>query len=168
MRKILLSLIACTFAVAAAVAQERPPQGPVGTVTLSRSEFDRLLDLSTRSGAPPERAPLAAALGRADITVRVDGGVARASIALEGEVFHSGVVKVPLIAGTTLLDARLANGPLPLVSENNALVGLILRSCRFCRDTGMGDSPDADAGTRFVRAPGTLSGKRDRHDRHPR
>ena len=39
---------------------------------------------------------LAAALGRADITVRVDGGVARASIALEGEVFHSSMVRVPL------------------------------------------------------------------------
>jgi len=131
MRKILLSLIACTFAVAAAVAQERPPQGPAGTVTLSRSDYDRLLDLSNRFGVPPERAPLAAALGRADITVRVDGGVARASIALEGEVFHSGVVKVPLIAGTTLLDARLANGPLPLVSENNALVGLISGPAAF-------------------------------------
>ena len=131
MRKILLSVIACTFAVAAAVAQERPPQGPAGTVTLSRSDYDRLLDLSNRFGAPPERAPLAAALGRADITVRVDGGVARASIALEGEVFHSGVVKVPLIAGTTLLDARLANGPLPLVSENNALVGLISGPAAF-------------------------------------
>ena len=131
MRKILLSLIACTFAVAAAVAQERPPQGPAGTVTLSRSDYDRLLDLSNRFGVPPERAPLAAALGRADITVSVDGGVARASIALEGEVFHSGVVKVPLIAGTTLLDARLANGPLPLVSENNALVGLISGPAAF-------------------------------------
>ena len=131
MRKILLSLMACTLAVAAAVAQERPPQGPAGTVTLSRSDYDRLLDLSNRFGVPPERAPLAAALGRADITVRVDGGVARASIALEGEVFHSGVVKVPLIAGTTLLDARLANGPLPLVSENNALVGLISGPAAF-------------------------------------
>ena len=131
MRKILLSLIACTFAVAAAAAQERAPQGPAGTVTLSRSDYDRLLDLSNRVGAPPERAPLAAALGRADITVRVDGGVARASFALEGEVFHSGVVKVPLIAGTTLLDARLANGPLPLVSENNALVGLISGPAAF-------------------------------------
>ena len=131
MRKILLSLIACTLAVAAAVAQERPPQGPAGTVTLSRSDYDRLLDLSNRFGVPPERAPLAAALGRADITVRVDGGVARASIALEGEVFHSGVVKVPLIGGTTLLDARLANGPLPLVSENNALVGLISGPAAF-------------------------------------
>ena len=131
MRKILLSLIACTLAVAVAVAQERPPQGPAGTVTLSRSDYDRLLDLSNRFGVPLERAPLAAALGRADITVRVDGGVARASIALEGEVFHSGVVKVPLIAGTTLLDARLANGPLPLVSENNALVGLISGPAAF-------------------------------------
>jgi hypothetical protein len=131
MRSIIFALIACTFAVATAVAQERPPQGPPGTVTLSRTDYDRLLDLSNRAGVPPERAPLAAALGRADITVRVDGGVARASIALEGEVFHSGVVKVPLIAGTTLLDARLANGPLPLVSENNTLVGLISGPAAF-------------------------------------
>ena len=125
MQKMLCALIASVFAVTAALAQERPPQGPAGTVTLSRSDYDRLLDLSTRASTTPERAPLAAALGRAAITVRVEGGMARASIALEGEVFHPGVVKVPLIAGTTLLDARLANGPLPLVSENNAVVGLI-------------------------------------------
>ena len=131
MRRIIFALIACTFAVVTADAQERPPQGPPGTVTLSRGEYDRLLDLSNRAGVPPERAPLAAALGRADITVRVDGGVARASIALEGEVFHSGVVKVPLIAGTTLLDARMANGPLPLLSENNVLVGLISGPAAF-------------------------------------
>ena len=94
------------------------------SATLSRSDDDSA-SICRLAATTPERAPLAAALGRADIAVRVDGGMARASIALEGEVFDAGVVKVPLIAGTTLLDARLANGPLPLMSENNAVVGLI-------------------------------------------
>jgi hypothetical protein len=125
MRKIMCGAIATTFIFTAVMAQERPPQGPPGTVTLLRTDYDRLLDLSNRPGAIAERAPLAAALGRADISVRIDGGMARASIALEGEVFHAGIVKVPLIASATLLDARLATGPLPLLSENNALVGLI-------------------------------------------
>jgi hypothetical protein len=114
-----------------AFAQERPPQGPPGTVTLLRTDYDRLLDLSNRTGTTPDRAPLAAALGRADISVRIDGGMARATIALEGEVFHTGVVKVPLMASTTLLDARLASGPLPLLSDNNRLVGLIAGPSAF-------------------------------------
>jgi carboxypeptidase family protein len=108
-----------------ASAQERPPQGPSGTVTLSRTDYDRLLELSSRARPAPERAPLPAAVGRADIKVRVDGGMARGSMVLEGEVFHAGVVKVPLISGATILDARMASGPLPLVSENNTHVALI-------------------------------------------
>jgi hypothetical protein len=125
MKKLFCAVVIHSLVCGVTFAQERPAQGPAGTVTLLRTDYDRLLELSSRTGAIPERAPLPAALGRADIKIRVDGTMARASIALEGEVFHSGVVKVPLITDATLLDARMAGGPLPLVTENNAHIALI-------------------------------------------
>jgi len=68
---------------------------------------------------------VAAALTRADISVRIDGPVARATMLVEGQVFRSGVVKVPLINGATLLDARAENRPLPVVAEGDLHVAFL-------------------------------------------
>ena len=108
-----------------ALAQEplRGPQGGAGTVTMSRSEYDRLLDLSTRR--PPVDTAPAASLSRADIRVRVAGLSARATMRVDGEVFRSGVAKVTLIKGATLLEARLDNRPLPVIAESGAHVALV-------------------------------------------
>jgi hypothetical protein len=103
-------------------AQDR---GAAGTVTLPRTEYDRLLDLSSRTPAAAERPPVAAALTRADIRVRVDGAMARGTIAVEGEVFQTGPVKVPLLAGATLVDARSAGAPLPLTTDQNTLATVL-------------------------------------------
>jgi hypothetical protein len=64
-------------------------------------------------------------LTRADISVRIDGPVARATMLVEGQVFRSGVVKVPLINGATLLDARAENRPLPVVAEGDLHVAFL-------------------------------------------
>ncbi len=101
------------------------PAGAAGTVTLSRTEYDRLLDLANRKPSPPDTAPVAAALTRADISVRVDGAVARATMVVEGEVFRAGVAKVPLIKGATLLEARAENRPLPVVAEGDLHVAFL-------------------------------------------
>ncbi len=101
------------------------PLGPAGTVTLSRTEYDRLLDLASRKPNIPDTAPVAAALTRVDISVRIDGSVARATMVVEGEVFRSGVAKVPLIKGATLLEARAENRPLPVVAEGDLHVAFL-------------------------------------------
>jgi len=109
-----------------ALAQDASrPLGAAGTVTLSRTEYDRLLDLANRKPSPPDIPPVAAGLTRADISVRIDGPVARATMLVEGQVFRSGVVKVPLINGATLLDARAENRPLPVVAEGDLHVAFL-------------------------------------------
>ncbi len=113
---------------APALAQDR---GPAGTVTLSRTDYDRLLDLSTRQPRPPDRAPLPAALTQADVRVRVAAGVVRATMTVEGEVFQASTVKVPLISNATLLDARRADRPLPLVAEGNSHVAVVAGPAAF-------------------------------------
>ncbi|HXW06623.1 MAG TPA: carboxypeptidase-like regulatory domain-containing protein [Vicinamibacterales bacterium] len=102
-----------------------------GTVTLSRTDYDRLLDLAARRPREPEPAPVPAALTRADVRVRVEGNAARATATLEGQVFHTGVVKVPLVHGATLLDARLADGPLPLVTDGKSHSALLAGPTSF-------------------------------------
>jgi len=124
---------------AVAGAQDAPRAlGPAGTVTLSRTEYDRLLDLANRKPSPPDTAPVAAALTRVDISVRVDGSVARATMLVEGEVFRSGVAKVPLIKGATLLDARAENRPLPVVAEGDLHVAFLSGPSTFAATLEVG------------------------------
>ena len=105
--------------------------GPAGTVTLSRTDYDRLIDLASRQTRPTDGAPLPAALTHADLRVRVAGGTARATMTVEGEVFRAGPVKVPLISQATLLDARTGERPLPLLPEGNAHVAIVTGPATF-------------------------------------
>jgi carboxypeptidase family protein len=121
-----LSTVAVILMQAAAGAQDVPrgPQGGAGTVTMSRAEYDRLLDLATRRPGSVDTAP-AATLTRADIRVRVAGPSARATMRLDGEVFRSGVARLALIKGATLLEARMDNRPLPVLAESNGHTALV-------------------------------------------
>ena len=125
------------------LAQER---GPAGTVTLSRTDYDRLLDLASRQPRPPDAAPLPAALTRADISARVDAGAVRATMTVNGEVFQTGSVKVPLISNATLLDARSTDRPLPLVAEGNAHVAVVTGPASFSATLEWGTSITASPG----------------------
>lgn len=124
-------------------AQDR---GPAGTVTLSRTDYDRLIDLASRQPRPPDGAPLPAALTHADIRVRVASGTARATMTIEGEVFQSGAVKVPLITQATILDARTGERPLPLLPEGNSHVAIVNGPATF--------SATLEWGTSVVTSPG--------------
>ena len=137
-------LAACVLLPAATlIAQER---GPAGTVTLSRTDYDRLLDLASRQPRPPDSAPLPAALTRADIRARVDAGAVRATMTVNGEVFQTGSVKVPLISNATLLDARSTDRPLPLVAEGNAHVAVVTGPASFSATLEWGTSITASPG----------------------
>jgi hypothetical protein len=140
-RMLLPSFLAVVLASGSpALAQEplRGPQGGPGTVTMTRVEYDRLLDLSVRRPVV-DMAP-AAALSRADIRVRVGGPSARATMRVDGEVFRSGVAKVTLINGATLLDARLDNRPLPVIAESGAHVALLAGPAAFSATLEVGAS----------------------------
>ena len=134
-----LALAVLVFVPAVTAAQDTlRPAAAAGTVTLSRTEYDRLLDLANRKPPVADTAPVAAALTRAEITVRVDGTVARAAMLVEGEVFRSGVAKVPLIKGATLLEARAENRPLPVVAEGDLHVALLAGPTTFAATLEVG------------------------------
>jgi len=126
-RMLLVAAAAFVVASSPAIAQDLPRASPgaAGTVTLTRAEYDRLLDLTARRPAGPENAPVPAALTRADIRVRVDATSARATMRVDGEVLRAGIAKVTLLKNATLLDARMDNRPLPIVAEGGAHVALV-------------------------------------------
>jgi hypothetical protein len=128
-------------------AQELPAaRGAVGTVTLPRTDYDRLLDLAGQHPARPDTPPLAAALTRADIRVRVDRAVARATMRIDGQVLRAGIVKVPLIKRATLLEARLADAPMPIVADGDMHSALLNGPSTF--------SATLDVGMPLTNAPG--------------
>jgi hypothetical protein len=118
-----IPVLAILAAAAGAAAQDR---GPAGTVTLPRTEYDRLLDLSMRAAPSSEGPPAASTMTRADVHVRVQGSAARTTYTLEGEVFQNGAAKVPLLRGATLVDARMDAAPLPLLAEGDACSAVLM------------------------------------------
>jgi hypothetical protein len=126
-RTLFVTAATLAFACSAAFAQDLPRAAPgaAGTVTLTRAEYDRLFDLGIRRPSGAEAAPVPAALTRADMRVRVDGTSARATLRVDGEVLRAGIAKVPLLKNATILDARMANRPLPIVAEGGVHVALV-------------------------------------------
>ena len=147
-----LTIVVATLAVhtPGVLAQEAlGPKGPAGTVTLPRTDYDRLIDLAGRHPAPPDAPPLAAALTRAEIRVRVDRAMARATMRIDGQVFRTGAVKVPLISRATLLEARLADRPLPVIAEGELHTAVLNGPSAF--------SATLEAGMPLASSPGRAS-----------
>jgi hypothetical protein len=98
------------------------------TVTLTVTEYNRLIDLAARPPQPQTTAPVAAVLSSADVRVRVDSETARGVFTVAGDVLRPGVVKVALLdmlKGATLVDATIAGRPLPLLAEGTAQTALL-------------------------------------------
>ena len=149
-RSFAFTVFAVALAAGPADAQDtRVPPGSPGTVTLTRSDYDRLLDLSGRRPAGPDLLPTAAALTRADLRVRIVGATARATMRVDGEVFRPGVNKVPLLKDATLLEAGMDNRALPIVVEGGTHIALINGPGPF--------SATLEAGTPIVYSPGRAS-----------
>lgn len=120
-RSIFLILLLTT----AAYAQQRslpidaaiPPPGSTGSVTLSLAEYNRLMELAVRKPKPDDGAPLPFVLSRAAFKLRLEDQAILGSVDIDGNVLEKGSVKVPLTTGLTVLEARQAGKPLPLLQE---------------------------------------------------
>src|SRR5258706_2057735 len=94
-----------------------PLPGSSGTVTLSLAEYNRLTELASSKPKTPEAAPLSFVLSRAAFKLRVDDQSLTGALDIDGSVLEKGSVKVPLTSGLTILDAKQASSPLPLLQE---------------------------------------------------
>src|SRR5215467_3469438 len=107
------------------LAQPPRPADTPRTVTLSVTEYNRLIDLAARPPQITTQAPVAAVLSSADLRVRVERETARGSFRVVGDVLRPGVAKVALLSGATLVDATIGGRPLPLIAEGAAHTALL-------------------------------------------
>jgi carboxypeptidase family protein len=120
-------LTAVFTAVAHAGAAQQPPR-PVESlrsVTLSVTEYNRLIDLAARPPQGATAAPVVAVLSSADLRVRVDHESARGALNIVGDVLRPGMARVNLLSGATLVDATAAGRPLPLIAEGTVHTALL-------------------------------------------
>jgi hypothetical protein len=149
LKRAIVATLVLTAGLSLAEEKPRPPQAPLGTVTLPLGEYDRLVVRAARPPKRPEPPPLASVLSRADLKLRVTGEGARGSFSLDGEVFRSGATRVTLLSGSTVLDARREGKTLPLVSESGTQAAIL---------TGPGPfSVTLDWGGPVVSEPGRAS-----------
>ena len=121
----MVAAVLVSFAHAvAAQTPPRPNESP-RAVTLSLTEYNRLIDLASRPPQSPAIAPVAAVLASADLRVRVERETARGVFTLTGEVLRSGLNRVSLLSGATLVDASAAGRRLPLLVEGTAHTALL-------------------------------------------
>ena len=154
-----LALVAFLAGTGSAAAQQPPrPQPPAGTVTLTLSEYGRLLDLAERPVRPADPPPIPAVLARGELRIRVADDRAIGAFSLEGEVFRTGMTKVPLVNGATLLDARLGDGPLPLLREGQTSVALIAGPRPYAIALDWGTPLDLAPGRASFMVPVPLAG----------
>jgi len=120
-----------SFLLITAVYGQQTSVGQSGTVTLPLEEYNRLLDQAAQPAKPPSRPPAPFALSRASLQLKVEDQAARGKISLQGEVLHSGSVKVPLCGDVAVLAAEAGGVPLPLIAENQSRAAVLRGPGRF-------------------------------------
>jgi hypothetical protein len=105
------SLLVLMLAVPAAVLAQLPPSG---NVAVPLEEYNKLVELAEKPVKEAEAPPVPYTLNRAEMKLRVAGESVSGTVEMEGDVLAKGAVKVPLIAGMTVVDAQAQGRPLPL------------------------------------------------------
>jgi len=95
------------------------------SVTLSLTEYNRLMDLASRPPQGPSLAPVGAVLSSADLRVRIDRETAHGVFNLAGDVLRPGINRVPLVSGATLIEGSASGQPLPLSADGAMHVALL-------------------------------------------
>ena len=114
MKTSLLVLLLAVPTVVLAQPAGGPALPPSGSVAVPLEEYNKLVELAERPVKPAEAPPVPFTLNRAELKLRVAGESVSGTIQLEGEVLGKGAVKVPLIAGMTVVDAQAQGRPLPI------------------------------------------------------
>src|SRR5579864_5258253 len=115
------------------------PLPTTGNVTLTLAEYNRLVELASKSSKQREAPPLPYAIKRVDMKLHVTNETVLGTLQLDGEVFSKGAAKVPLTTGLTILNARQEGKSLPLEEEGSTSMAVLPGAAEFsvALDTGM-------------------------------
>src|SRR5690349_18522927 len=148
------ALILILFLTVAAVGQQRnsrldstlPVTGASGTVTISLSEYDRLVERASRKDKAPEAAPLPFILSHAVFKLRVEDQTLVGYVDIDGSLLEKGAVKTPLTSNLTILDAKQAGQPLPLLQEGSSHAAILNGPGPFAVSLGVAAPLTIEAG----------------------
>jgi carboxypeptidase family protein len=125
-RSLVMSLcLVCAALICVAQEKSTLPLPDSGNVTLTLDEYNKLVELASKTPKKPDLAPLPYSIKHADVKLRVEHDGVRGTVELEGEVFRKGVSKVPLTSGMTILDAHQNGKGIPLIQENGTHAALL-------------------------------------------
>jgi hypothetical protein len=141
-----------------AAAQIATPLPAAGNVALPLDEYNRLMELSAKPAKKSDAPPVPFAIQRADINLTVAGGTASGTVQLEGEVFATGAVQVPLIAGMTVFDARQQAGAPPLMWDGASHAAVLNGPASFSVTLEVGMPVNVGAGSASVMVPAPAAG----------
>ena len=123
-----------------------PAPGSAGTVTLSLSEYNRLVELSSRKPAPADVAPLPFVLSHAVFKLKLVNQTLIGTVEIDGATLTKGSIKAPLTTGLMILEARQATNPLPLLQEGPHHAAILSGPGPFAVSLGIASGLTVDAG----------------------
>jgi hypothetical protein len=136
---VVMSLCLCASLVWGAEEKSTLPLPDSGNVTLTLDEYNRLMELASKTPKRPDVAPLPYSIKHAEVKLNVANDAVRGTVELQGEVFRKGISKVPLTNGMTILDAHQNGKGVALLQENGTHTALLPGPGEFsiALDTGI-------------------------------
>ncbi len=158
-------LIPILLLAVAAMGQQRntridavlPAPGTAGTVTISLSEYDRLVERASRKDKSPEAAPLPFVLSHAVFKLRVEDQTLVGYVDIDGSLLEKGAVKTPLTSSLTILEAKQAGQPLPLIQEGSSHAAILNGPGPFAVSLGVAAPLTIEAGRASFTLPVPLA-----------
>jgi len=135
-----------------------PATGAAGTVTLSLSEYNHLVELAARKTTSPDAAPLPFVLTRAVFKLRVEDQTLQGTVTIDGASLVKGPVKAPLLSGLTILQADQSGNPLPLLLEGSTHAAILNAPGPFAVSLGVATPLTIEAGRASFTLPAPLAG----------
>lgn len=150
MRSLILILVITVVAAGqgrnTTVSAPLPVPGAAGTVTLSLSEYNHLVELASRKNAQPDQVPLPYVLSHAVFKLRVENQTLVGTVDIDGSLLEKGAVKTPLTTALTILEAKQAGNPLPLLQEGPSHAAILSGPGPFAVSLGVAAPLAIEAG----------------------
>jgi Carboxypeptidase regulatory-like domain len=134
-----------------------PAPGTAGTVTLSLSEYNRLVELANRKDKTTDELPLPFVLSRAVFKLRVENQTLVGTVDIDGALLAKGSVKTPLTTALTVLEAKQSNNPLPLLQEGSSHAAILNGPGPFAVSLGVAAPLTIEAGRASFTLPVPLA-----------
>jgi hypothetical protein len=154
---LLITVVAAGQSRNTIVSTPLPAPGTAGTVTLSLSEYNRLVELANRKDKLPDDVPLPFVLSRAVFKLRVENQTLVGTVDIDGSLLAKGSVKTPLTTALTILEAKQSNNPLPLLQEGSHHAAILNGPGPFAVSLGVAAPLTIEAGRASFTLPVPLA-----------